>query len=63
MNRMTRSWLLYGGIAAFFMGCSLIGAPLFWEQLSDRQWLALMWAGTCATTVGIVAVVVIAFVG
>ena len=63
MNRTARSWVLYGGIAAFLLGCSLIGAPLILSPLSDHQWLALVWAGTCSTTVGIVAVVITAFVG
>jgi hypothetical protein len=63
MNRAARSWVLYVGVAAFFLGCSLIGTPLIWEPLSDSQWLALMWAGTGSTTVGIVTLVIVAFVG
>jgi hypothetical protein len=63
MTRMARSWVLYGGIAAFVLGCSLLGTPLIWEPPSDGQWLALVWAGTGSITAGIVAVVIIAFIG
>jgi hypothetical protein len=63
MNRLARSWLLYGGMAAFLLGCTLIGTPLFWSPLSDGEWRFLMYCGIVSTTVGIVALVVAAFVG
>jgi hypothetical protein len=45
-------------LAAFIVGCTLIGTPLFWAPHSDGQWLFLMWSALGSTTVGIVAMVI-----
>ena len=61
MNRLALSRVLYGGIAAFLLGCTLIGTPLVWTPLTDGEWTFLFWSGTSAMVIGIACVVVAVF--
>ena len=53
--------MLYGDIAAFLLGCTLVGATLFWTPLSDGEWTFLLWAGVCAMVADTACMVVAVF--